>query len=309
MPLPEITAICRVLARSDAKDQPEQVRNLTRLQELRDYLEPHAHPALAACIDSACGVVGYLASEKEVGSQELLEIACRLMAAVDKHWEGPDPDAVLAGAVLGTAAAPVDEFQRQLEDLKGIPQITEMVLGDLLVELGHVSPEDLRECLDQQSHSGQLLGQILVEGDYVSAEVVEETARLQRQLRSGNHVDSAEETAAPAPSPASALPAALSSDAKPNLELDLAGGSAGRAPGPAATRALLEDTLLGQILLTKGQIRREDLNDALEVQRATGMRIGEALVDIGAADWDTIGDAVELQNRLRTAAGSRVRLP
>jgi hypothetical protein len=39
------------------------------------------------------------------------------------------------------------------------------------------------------------------------------------------------------------------------------------------------------------------------MQRASGLRLGETLIEMQATTWETINRAIELQRRLRTAAG------
>ena len=41
----------------------------------------------------------------------------------------------------------------------------------------------------------------------------------------------------------------------------------------------------------------------MSVQRASGLRLGEALVEQDFVGWDRVEKAVELQRRLRDAAG------
>ena len=229
MSLPEITAMCRVLARSNAEDQREQARNLDRLQELSGYLSPQADPGMTACLEAATTLIGALAQGERPGNGEILATVCKLLATVEKNWNGQDPDAITAAAIYGTGprgvvkddggdsdsdsdsdseprpngprlirssvagartmafeADELGEAQRRIEQLKQTPRINEMVLGELLVELGHATAPQIQESLEEQEASGMLLGQILVEQEIMSPEAIEETVRLQHQLRGGS---------------------------------------------------------------------------------------------------------------------------
>ncbi|MEM7311159.1 MAG: hypothetical protein AAF682_31115 [Planctomycetota bacterium] len=324
MALPEITALCRVLGRSDPHDVPEQSRNLARIQELQSYLEPYAEPGINACLEAAAAMVELLASKGVPDRDVVLQTVCRTMAAVEKHWQGPDPDSVIAEH-LGSVAAPgpeapeqappeaahevfvqhdpeqIDANQRKLEEIKATPRINEMVLGELLIELGHVTPAQIRECLDMQGDTGYLLGQILVEEGIVTEKLIEETARLQRQLRNTSTAESVAELVEPVPAGAPAEPESSELEDASELRLNFVHKPTERTP--PANFAPAQETLLGQIMVSKGMVAQEKLDLALKVQRASGLRVGEALVDIGATNWDAVEQAVELQGRLRKAAG------
>lgn len=68
---------------------------------------------------------------------------------------------------------------------------------------------------------------------------------------------------------------------------------------------MVHDQPLGEILMQHGRVSRDQIEDALRAQRATGMRLGETLVMLGAATWDDIHHAVRLQQKMRTAVKSR----
>jgi hypothetical protein len=52
---------------------------------------------------------------------------------------------------------------------------------------------------------------------------------------------------------------------------------------------------LGDVLVEKGLITQSDLDSALMLQRGTGKRLGEVLVDIGAIDWLELAQAMAAQ--------------
>ena len=65
---------------------------------------------------------------------------------------------------------------------------------------------------------------------------------------------------------------------------------------------LISDVLLGEILIDDGRLTKDQVIGALEVQRATGLRIGEVLVQIGACDWDDVQYGVQVQGQIRRYA-------
>lgn len=56
--------------------------------------------------------------------------------------------------------------------------------------------------------------------------------------------------------------------------------------------------LLGEILFRLGTISREQLEQARNIQHATGVRLGEALVTIGATDWDGVTKGLGIQKQI-----------
>jgi hypothetical protein len=101
-----------------------------------------------------------------------------------------------------------------------------------------------------------------------------------------------------APAPAAPLPAG-----RPTVHKITP--SAARPPSPAAAPPmgtatdLVSDMMLGQILLQRGQILEEHIQQALKVQRATSMRIGDVFVKIGACTHAQVQDALNHQASIR----------
>ena len=68
---------------------------------------------------------------------------------------------------------------------------------------------------------------------------------------------------------------------------------------------VLNDMMLGEEMIRMGTITREQLKKALGVQNAAGIRIGQALVEIGAATWDQVAEGVRMQERHRDQGGGQ----
>jgi hypothetical protein len=136
-------------------------------------------------------------------------------------------------------------------------------LGELLVEKGLLRAEELDQALLEQRHSGRLLGEILVARRLISGEqltcVLAEQYGVQLEVLGESRPEAVEHTRpAGQPSP---------------------------APRP-----------LGRLLLERGVLTQEELDYALEVQRSSGRRLGEILVDQGAVSWATVAAAVAEQH-------------
>ena len=56
--------------------------------------------------------------------------------------------------------------------------------------------------------------------------------------------------------------------------------------------------LLGEILVRLGTITAEQLAQACKRHQASGVRLGETLVAMGATDWDGISKALGIQKQI-----------
>lgn len=70
-------------------------------------------------------------------------------------------------------------------------------------------------------------------------------------------------------------------------------------------KADAEDTSLGNVLLDLGHISRDDLKQALEIQKSKAPRIGEILIELELATEDQVYEAVLKQKMLRGKASDR----
>ena len=62
---------------------------------------------------------------------------------------------------------------------------------------------------------------------------------------------------------------------------------------------LIGDLLLGEVMVKLRYIRPETIEEALKIQRATGVRFGEALVQTGQATWNQVKAALRYQEENR----------
>ncbi len=96
-------------------------------------------------------------------------------------------------------------------------------------------------------------------------------------------------------------PAALPANAAPQGEVCLAPELAGSEELDLDLK-MVHDKPIGEILVSHGRVTRDQVDEALRGQRATGMRLGEVLVMMGAVTWDDISEAVRLQGKMRDSA-------
>lgn len=70
-----------------------------------------------------------------------------------------------------------------------------------------------------------------------------------------------------------------------------------------AKKSGYEQTLLGELLMRRGHVRRARIEQALRIQKTTRQRLGEVLVGRGWLSEEHLQGALRLQRRLRRALG------
>lgn len=280
MSVPQISALARAAESASADDSGEQGLLMMRVRELEKLMrDAHAND-LASCLSAAAGLAELLSKEGEVGRAAVHEATCRILRSVEQAFSGGAP-------------RPVRDTAKGRESL---PLINDMVLGTVLVQLGHVTEKQIKAALALQQQTGKRIGDLLVDAGLVERDVVEGAHRIQRSLR--REAESAREQAAAAPATASAAAAPLTLD-KSGLRLS----EPPAAPQGDALRRRTNDYLLGQILVQMGVTKASLVEQARKDARAQGVRIGEALVAAGACRWDDIHRAVKVQGQLRRMTG------
>jgi hypothetical protein len=156
----------------------------------------------------------------------------------------------------------------------------EALLGAILVQAGVVSSETLTRGLQLHSSSGQPLGQCLVQLGAASPAQIESAVAYQDRLREEERSTRRE-------------PERSGATGRSDLRLS------------AKQKTVLQSInsqVLGEVLVRLGTITREQLERALQVQRAAGVHIGQALVETRATTWEQIKRALDVQRQLRRAA-------
>jgi len=306
MPVPEITALARAVAHSNPQDRQQQGVLLDRILELQTLMERTSADDLALCLEIAASLARPLSEPKGVTPEGVLEIVAGLVSRVDEAFESGNAEAPrsLGPAARGAAEAqadhvpcadaprlspsevpspaPVSVPRRPLSPPRPeeMPLITDMVLGQVMVLLNMLSEEDVIEALHLQRKTGQRIGEAFVELGKATWDQVNSAVRLQEYVKRSQPTAATE---APDPS--------------------LPSGSLGLTKLPQREDKVIQDRLLGEILVRLKCITREECEKGLQAQRATGLRIGEMLVQLGHATWDEVDRALDVQKRLRYAAG------
>lgn len=141
----------------------------------------------------------------------------------------------------------------------GLSTLNDMALGDVMVQLGLVTQDQVDTALIEMTRSGRPLGETLIQIGASTAEDVQRGLNLQHLL----------------------------SKADPSKS------SAGQRPPASET---IHAILLGEILVRMGRITHPQLEQALRLQQEDGMRVGEALVELGMVTWADVAEAVRVQD-------------
>jgi pyrroloquinoline-quinone synthase len=75
-------------------------------------------------------------------------------------------------------------------------------------------------------------------------------------------------------------------------------------PADKSEQGLIKNALFGQILVHLGVVTEDQVEAGLELGSRKGIRIGEALAEMGAANTAQIQEALRIQNQLRQAYGT-----
>ena len=139
--------------------------------------------------------------------------------------------------------------------------VSDVLLGEILIQQGTATSEQIDEALKFQRNSGILVGAALIQLGFATPKQIETGLRFQKGMRAASA------------SPGTTLPTATKDS---DLEL-------------------ISDMLLGELLVRLGYITCGNLQKGLVAHQATGMRIGESLVSLGVVSWEQIEHAVSLQ--------------
>jgi hypothetical protein len=161
--------------------------------------------------------------------------------------------------------------------------INDMLLGEILIQLGVLDHDKVDATIKAQKATNMRFGEALVHLGAASWKDVEHGLRLQEHLSRSRMSQSGP-----------ARLEALSAKERPPVS---AFGS--------EHLNVLNDMMLGEEMIRMGTITREQLKKALGVQNAAGIRIGQALVEIGAATWDQVAEGVRMQELHRDQGGGR----
>lgn len=324
------------ILRSSPVDDGEQKRILRLLNEVRDSVRwSSEQQPVVEYLDAATLLISYLAHMGRIGGSEVRSVVARLIETAAKViTEGPS---VASSQEANEAAAAATEtlgasLQKQVEasaprtapvPAAPIPTtpapstnasvrvISDMLLGEVMVRMGHIQNEHIEKALEIQRQTGLKFGEALVKLGVATWEQVQAGLRYQDGCRQvvENFVDTRKQGGQSKDEQKNGLhpdgaPQELElGQPKRNLATSATSGSKGLdvagSKGDLSSLRLMSDVLLGEVLIERGIISKTQLEQGLATQRATGMRIGEALVNHGFCGWDQVELGIRIQGQRR----------
>jgi hypothetical protein len=322
------------------EDRERLARLLTELRGLADFVREHGDPQATTCLLAAGHALKALASEGRLpgparvhaAARDLLRTVADAIHATPRKHPAPEPSAPLpvpargAGPELrlrrgapGSPGAPGsmdatppsvaaadraglprpvaspqtpppddprrapagdertrppvapptavgDDALERIRNLDGDP-----LLGRILLALGHVTNEDLQRALAMHREKGMAVGECLLLIGACPPERVLEALMLQGRLRANQTISAA-------------LP------------------SEPRTQALKAHFHVTRDIFLGEVLLGAEMITNEHLEAAMRLHHLEGVRVGEALVRLGAISAEELESGIALQRSLQSIA-------
>jgi hypothetical protein len=303
MTLPEITALSRHIDETAPSNRSEHGHNVSRLRELSAFVREKSDHEVAACLEAAASLIEAIAGPSErLDRTSIHEIACRLLGTVEQALahlvvppageaaRSPETDVQHGSpqAPKGSEAvepAPAADQEPSAYEPKGdpaLPEINNMVFGELMIELGWSTREQVARALDMHKQVGIPVGECLLVQGSAAAEQILEALKIQERMRSMS--ETAEK---PTPFAGSAA-------------------SAPQAPGLApddASILVTKQIFFGEVLLGMGMITKDQLERAMRKHHFENVRVGQALVELGALTEEDLKRGLDIQKSLLFAAG------
>lgn len=243
---------------------------LVKMREVRDHLRAVSADDVLGCLDAAAVLASYLPKMPPTGKDDVLEIVSKLLVLTGRHLEAI------------TSVQELETPQAALPAAKNAENASDMLIGDLLVARGALTPENLKRALDTQRATGMRIGESLVHLGLVGWEQIVAALREQRESREKRE---AEREAAQADGDG------VDGTSKPFLS-------------SSDGLRLVTDLMFGEIILKNGWITQDQLNQALRLQKASGALLGEVLMDMRAINRKQLDQAL-LQQAGRPKQGQR----
>lgn len=276
--MPErITTLVKLIADTRPVQTARRHSLIGELRALRNDLDSNAVPEQVHSLDAAILLMEFMSRSEDVATADTIQIVASLVGTVDERHLRHNPARLRALPPM-----PEDGDVTEHKDLR---LTQEFLLGSILLQAGVISPESLTRALHLHTSSGLAVGQCLIQLGAATAEQIASAVAYQDGLR--DEEGSTQSGAAPA--------AHSGPHESTRSDLHMTAKQRGIVKS-------IHSQVLGEVLVRLGSISREQLDRALQVQRAANIHIGEALVEGGAASWDQIKRGLDIQKQLRRAA-------
>jgi hypothetical protein len=269
----------REVANASATDLPALCTLQGKLHEITAAIPTVNHPELGFMMDAASDLLRYLSEGQQPSAQAMLTMVTRLLVnsecsmyrnlevlsslAEPENSMAPGGPSVAVTAKGPLRLDPAGVAREKPDDLSS------MRIGQFLVQLGIVTSQQVTDALEVQRTEKLRLGETLTKLGYIIPAELKDALSLRDKMLdyAGGEAESQE-------------PSGLA--AKPKLEIDE-----------------WQESLLGSILVSNEALTVEQLEKGLSIQKATGMRLGEALVQHGYCEWRQVREAIRAQESLR----------
>jgi len=278
---------------SDPAAGPEHERTLAQLCELSEFVRANATAPAASCLLAACHALEALAAPDDVlavtplqhGAAALIDAVASTLEAAEGRAPGPGeggpgPVRLDTAEIADAPRLRVPGVDEDEPDVVAQSRAAsdDPLLGEILMRLGHVTQAQVDAALDMHRERGMAVGECLLMTGACAPERVLEALRMQSSLRGG-----------------------------PAREDDADG--APLTPEVKAHFHVTTDIFLGEVLLGAEMITKEQLEDAMRRHHLQGVRVGEALIALGALTEEELAGGIELQRSLQGIARKTARPP
>ena len=266
MSVPTLYDLAQRIANCPPEDGEARRELLEEIKGVRKGWKNRTESELGGCLDAVVSLLAFLDELDGAAISEALQISSRLVCLTAEGFgEEPlntEPYSAPPRFAVANMAGPSKTPAYQQDSL----------LGEVLVKLQHVTPDDVQRALIEQRRSGTRLGEALIHIGATEFPMVQEGIEVQARLRSVG--------------------------GPPRLQVREYASTPAVSPKETKLR-LATDSRLGEILMNQGSVNAHSLEEAILVQRATGIRLGEALVQNGKITWEQLEIALRVQSQTR----------
>ena len=247
MPLSELTELVASIDGGDLRSLEGRSAISQRIGQLRAMLDHVGASNSAAQLGVAASLLQRIGAEASLADEDAKRMVRTLVVAVEQSFH---LQPVTSAAVTPEKEAPARDAPRRKPKeprqasrsrAAELAVVRDMLLGEVLIHFGVLTPEEICGALELQRDTGQCLGDILVEYCFTTQDEIERALDYQNTIRSMI----ADEPKARTPSD----PAAE----QPHAPLSSSNRSLGRL-------RLATELLMGEVLVLNGAITRSSLS-------------------------------------------------
>jgi len=168
-----IELLNQVTQRDNLKDHASMIEAQRQFQALRDHMSHTDNPALVLLASLGERITGFMYKDKQVTTGDLRKIAVELAEHVTKEIGLRDESKTAVR--FRKLKLSSEEVRLALRDGQR--------LGELLVNMTMLTPQQVEEAVKVQRATGQRLGEALLQMRLVTPDMLESALRVQRTKR------------------------------------------------------------------------------------------------------------------------------